>query len=171
MREPADAGLLEELYAELRAIAARHMARERANHTLQPTALIHEAYLRLADANSEAFRDRTHFRCLASRVMRHVLVDHARGRAALKRGGEQVRVTFEEALFGQSPAGGDLLALDQALDQLAAEDARCGRVAEMRLFADATLAEIAEELDVAETTVRNEWRYARSWLRRALATG
>lgn len=170
--DPVDDALVQVVYDELRSIARRLMARERAHHTLQPTALVHEAFVRLAGRDAR-FEDRGRFCALAAQVMRHVLVDHARATRAAKRGGGAARVTFEDALLPATPesSGVAVLELHDALQALAAEDPRCARVAELRLFGDASIDEIADELGVASSTVGNEWRYARAWLRRTLSEG
>ncbi|MCB9683002.1 MAG: sigma-70 family RNA polymerase sigma factor [Alphaproteobacteria bacterium] len=164
-----DAGrqLLPLVYDELHRIAARHMRRERPDHTLQPTALIHEAWLRLAPGD-DGFTDRAHFLGIAARVMRQVLVDHARAVHATKRGGDLQRVTMDEALLGTGAPPAELLDLDRALDGLAAQDARAARVAELRLFGGLTVGEIATTLEVSQRTVDDDWAVARMWLRRAL---
>ena len=157
------------LYDELRAIAALHMGNERDDHTLQPTALVHEAYLRLRARNERGFADRTHFMAFASITMRRVLVDHARARAALKRGSAPTRVTVGEASALTEDRTEDVLSVDQALTRLAAVDALAARIVEMRFFAGMTEAEVAEALQVSERWVRKQWAFARAWLRRAMA--
>lgn len=158
------------VYRELRRLAARCMAAERADHTLEPTALVHEAYLRLAGGSRPPpWRDRRHFFAVSSRVMRRVLVDHARARRTAKRGGEAVRVPLADARL---PAGGDgyrerladLLALDQALTRLAAIDPRKSRIVELRYFGGLTVEETAEVLSLSAPTVALESRMARAWL-------
>lgn len=156
------------VYDELRRLAGRAMARERADHTLQPTALAHEAWLRLA-GDAPSVHDRGHFLAIAARVMRRVLVEHARGHGAEKRGGGVAHVTLDEAVAGELPATTDLLALDQALERLQAADPRAAEVAEARLFGGLTVPETAEVLGVSARTVDAEWAYARMWLARALA--
>ena len=161
--------LFERLYDELRRLAEGLMNRERSDHTLTPTALVHEAFLRLVDQSRIEWLDRSHFFGFAARVMRQVLVDHARRRKSLKRGGgaERVSLTFAEAITpAEEP---DLLALDQALDALAAEDERAAKLAEMRLFAGLTLAEAARVLGVSERTAQADWTFARRWLARHLS--
>ena len=162
--------LAPELYAELRRVAERAMARERHGHTLQPTALVHEAFLRLLGQRTP-WRNRAHFLGVAGQAMRRILVDHARRRAAAKRPAPAERVT----LSGLAAAGGgedvDLLDLDAALDRLARLDPRAARVVELRGFAGCTAEEAAESLGVSEATVARDWRMARSWLRRELARG
>ena len=166
-----DDGALERLlpvvYADLRAVAEREMRREAAGHTLQPTALVHEAYLRLAGAAGNA-ADRTHFLAIAARAMRQVLVDHARRRDAAKRGGGAPPVTLTDAV-GAGPLDLDeLLALDRALDTL---DPRQRQVVECRFFAGMEESEIATALGLSERTVRRDWAKARAWLYRELYPG
>jgi RNA polymerase sigma factor (TIGR02999 family) len=156
------------VYDELRRIARRHLGRERAGHTLEPTALVNEVYLRLVDARQVAWRDRLHFFALASRIMRRVLVDAARARQAGKRGGGVAVVPLEEGDARAAERGADLLALDDALEALAAVDARKGRVVELRVFAGLSLDETAEALGVSPDTVARDWKFATSWLRREL---
>ena len=160
--------MLATLYEELRALAGDYMRRERPDHTLQPTALVHEAYLRLAQLDRMEFRDRQHFVIAASGCIRRVLVDHARGRGAAKRGGGVQRVTLSGV---DSGAGNqvDLLDLDEALDVLAGLDARKARVVELRYFGGMTIAEAADALGVGTTTVEDDWAFARSWLRQRLS--
>jgi RNA polymerase sigma factor (TIGR02999 family) len=163
--------LLELVYAELHGIARGLMARERADHTLQPTALVHEAWLRLVDASQLAFKDRSHFLGIAARSMRQVLVDHARGRGAAKRGGDRRRVTLVDDLVAGESRALELLALDDAMNRLAELDARAARVAEGRIFGGMTVAELAEDLEVSTRTVEGDWTMARLWLSRALQAG
>ncbi|HPF69167.1 MAG TPA: ECF-type sigma factor [Candidatus Krumholzibacteria bacterium] len=160
--------LLELLYDELRRAAGRLMARERVEHTLQPTALVHEAWLRLVDQAAVGYVDRAHFLGIAARCMRQVLVDHARGRAAAKRGGGWGQVTLDEGLLAGGSQDLELLALDEALGRLAALDERAAQVAERRIFAGMTIEEIAEDLLVSRRTVDGDWATARLWLTREL---
>lgn len=166
----ADAELLPLVYTELRALAARHLAGERAGHTLSPTALVHEAWMRLADDDSLAPADRRQFFAIAARRMRQVLVDHARRRDAGKRGGggprEQVTLS---GLVDERGAGIDALALDQALAQLEAHDARKVRVVELRYFAGLEMNDIAELLGISRATAHRDWEVARAFLYQALA--
>lgn len=160
--------LLPLVYDQLRALAASYMRGERSGHTLQATALVHEAYVRLIDLDRIDWRGKTHFFAMAARSMRRVLVDHARAGAAQKRGGGAQRVTFLEdrALAAEKPI--ELIALDQALDRLAKRSERQARVVELRLFAGLGVRETAHALDVSERTVKSDWRVARSWLLREL---
>lgn len=159
------------LYDELRAIAANHLRRERDDHTLQPTALVHEAYLRLQARGQRGFTDRTHYLAYASIAMRRVLVDHARARAALKRGGGITKVTVGDANALTEDRTEDVLSVDQALTKLAAVDERAARIVEMRFFAGMTELEVAEALGVSDRWVRKQWAFARAWLRRAMEAG
>lgn len=169
----AEERLLPLVYDDLRRLAARLMGRERADHTLQPTALVHEAYLRLAEGRQPRWRDRLHFFSVAARTMRRTLVDHARARCAAKRGAGAVRVRLDALRRGHGPVEGpapapaaveDLLALDQALERLAAADPRKARITELRYFAGLTVDETAELLEVSPSTVAVESRLARAWL-------
>jgi len=159
--------LLDALYATLRDIARRHMRHERANHTLQPTALVHEAVLRLLGRETLAFEGREHFLRAASRAMRRVLVDHARARRAAKRDGG-VRVTLHDDAGASASPDVDLLALDEALDRLAAVEPRWAQVVELRFLLGLEVDEAADVLGVSSATVKRDWRFARAWLEREL---
>jgi RNA polymerase sigma-70 factor, ECF subfamily len=166
-----DAGALDQVfsvtYAELRSIAGRHFRRERSDHTLQPTALLHEAVLRLFGGRAPVFADRSHFLRAASRAMRHALVDHARARAAAKRGGGAEVTQIQDVQDpGASPL--DVLELDEALRLLAQADPRCAQVVEMKFFVGLEVEEIAEVLEISTATVKRDWRFARSWLAQEL---
>jgi RNA polymerase sigma factor (TIGR02999 family) len=143
------------------------MRSERPDHTLQPTALVHEAYLKLIDQESD-WNGRTHFLGVAAQQMRRVLVDHARKRKASKRAGGESRVTFEDALAVASEKPHELVAIDQAVEQLAKEYPRQARVVELRFFGGYTEDEIAEILAVSPETVKRDWRFARTWLSREI---
>jgi len=156
------------VYDELAKLAVSYMRRERPDHTLQPTALVHEAYLRLVDQDICDWRDRRHFFGVAARVMRQVLVDHARRKSASKRGGAWRRVTFDEAIDAPGPADQDILDLDAALLKLAELDERMVRVVELRVFSGLTMEEVAGALDVSLRTAHNDWRVAKMWLANAL---
>jgi len=160
--------LLPLVEAELRRLARGYMARERRDHTLQTTALVNEAYLRLVDAQRVSWKDRTHFLGIAARLMRRVLVDHARTRAVQKRGGDGLRVPFDEDISLSPAPDVRLLELDRALDALAAVDDRKARVVEMRFFGGMTVEEAAEALRVSGDTVKRDWRLAKLWLLREL---
>src|SRR5215831_11866951 len=140
------------------------MARERRDHTLQTTALVHEAFIRLVDAQNVNWQDRAHFLGIAARLMRRVLVDHARERGAVKRGGGVANVPFEDGMVASVPGDLDLLGLDRALEALALVDERKARVIDMRFFAGMTVEETAEALKVSADTVKRDWRLARLWL-------
>ncbi len=157
------------VYDELRRLARCHMRGERPGHTLQPTALANEAYLRLIDAQQIQWHDRAHFFAMASRLMRRVLVDHARAHRADKRGGHDVRVSLDRAL-GLAARGDslDLVALDDALDTLAKLDERKRDVVELRFFGGLSVEETATVLKVSSDTVTRDWNFAKSWLQREL---
>lgn len=155
------------VYDELRRHARRYLRAERANHTLSPTALVHEVYLRLVDLDVIDWRDRAHFFALAARQMRRILVDSARNRKSQKRGGGAVTVTIDDA-FAVAARHPDLVALDDALIALTAQDARKGLVVELRFFGGLTNEEIAAELGVSTDTVTRDWQMAKLWLRREL---
>jgi len=156
------------VHRELRQIAQRCMARERAGHSFQATALVNEAYLRLVDTKDVAWHDRAHFLAVAARGMRRILVDHARARRAQKRGGPATRVTFDEALAVTNEPREDFVALDDALDALAAFDARKSRVVELRFFGGLSVEETASVLHVSPSTVMGDWRLAKAWLQREM---
>jgi RNA polymerase sigma factor (TIGR02999 family) len=156
------------VYNELRQRARNYLRHERPDHTLQPTALLHEAYMRLAGEHLPAWQNRSHFFAIASRAMRQILVDHARRRSAGKRGSGVMEVTLNEALIPSQTENSDLLALDEALSKLAAFDARKCRIVEMRYFGGCTVEETAEALGVSTITVIRETRVAEAWLRRAM---
>ena len=154
------------VYEGLRRQAARYLRRERPGHTLQTTALIHEAYLRLVDAGDVHWQGRAHFFAIAANLMRRILVDHARRRDADKRGGSHVRVQLDEAVAGGTDV--DLLAIDEALDRLAAVDPQQARVVELRFFSGLSVEETAAALGVSPKTVKRDWSVARAWLRREI---
>jgi RNA polymerase sigma factor (TIGR02999 family) len=156
------------VYEELRHQAARYLRRERPGHTLQTTALIHEAYLRLIDAGDVDWQGRAHFFAIAANVMRRILVEHARRRDADKRGGSQVRVQLDEALAVAKETDVDLLAIDKALDKLETIDPQQARVVELRFFSGLSVEETAAALGVSPSTVKRDWRVARAWLRREI---
>jgi RNA polymerase sigma factor (TIGR02999 family) len=154
------------VYGELRRLAKQHMRLECACHTLQTTALIHEAYLRLIDASQAPLENRRRFFAVASRLMRQALVDLARERGSLKRGGGTERVSLDEALVVSSQSDDELLALDEALQALAEFDERKGQVVELRFFGGLSVEETAEAIDISVETVHSDWRLARAWLLR-----
>jgi len=167
-----DAGALDRLIplvdAELRRVARVRMSRERRDHTLQTTALVNEAFLRLVDARSVRWHDRAHFLGIAARLMRRVLVDYARSRGYQKRGGDVTRVTLTEAVAVTPPLSVDLIALDRALERLSAVDDRKARVIELRFFGGLTVEQAAEALGVSTDTIKRDWRLAKLWLLREL---
>ena len=168
-----DEGALGELYPliyeQLRALATAQMRNERDGHTLQPTALVNEAFLKLVDHDRASYNDRGHFMAIAATAMRRVLIDHARARGREKRGGGARKVALDDVLAGADARGLDLLALDEALQKLAAMDPRKARIVELRFFAGLSVTEAAAAMDVSEKTVKREWAVARGWLRRELA--
>jgi RNA polymerase sigma factor (TIGR02999 family) len=167
----ADA-LLPQVYDELRALAHYHLAAERREHTLQPTALVHEVYLKLVDQDRAQWKDRAHFIAVGAQAMRRILVDHARGRKRLKRGGDAQRLGLHDglALAGLDERT-DLLALDDALTELSATYPNQARVVELRFFGGLTVDEAALVLDVTTRTVERHWQFARAWLFRAVQGG
>lgn len=159
------------VYDELRRIARAHLARERADHTLQATALANEAWLKLHQAEALDVRDRQHFLALASRLMRQVLVDHARKRFAGKRGGRATPIAFDEAAHIGLADNPQCLALDEAIEALARRDERQARIVDLRYFGGFTIEEISALLACSESTVKRDWNMARAWLRRELDGG
>lgn len=158
------------VYDELRALARAHLRRENAGHTLETTALVHEAYMRLSRREMMKPEDRRHFFAIAAQAMRHVLIDHARGRKRLKRGAGVQPISLEHAgLVFNDDTATDFLALDDALERLAVANARAARVVELRFFAGLTLEETAEVLDVSLKTVQRDWIVAKAWLRKEIA--
>ena len=161
--------LIPVVHKELRRLAHRYMSGEREGHTLQTTALVNEAYLRLVDSSQVHWQNRAHFFAMAAQLMRRVLVDFARTRNSQKRGGEVLRIEFDEAWMGSTDRGGDLVvALDDALQELAKFDARKSQVVEMRFFGGLSATETAEVLKVSEDTVLRDWKLAKTWLLREL---
>jgi RNA polymerase sigma-70 factor (ECF subfamily) len=166
--------LLPLVYEELRRLAARYMKRERDGHTLQATALVNEAYLRLIEVRHVQWQNRAHFFAMAARLMRRILVDAARSRGYQKRGGGAPMLSLDEALIipaGPAGAGPDLLALDEALTQLAKLDVRKSQVVEMRFFGGLSIDETAEALQVSRDTIKRDWKMAKLWLLRAVRGG
>lgn len=180
------------VYQELRSLAQRHLRRERPNHTLQRTALVHEAFVKLVNQQSVDWQSRAHFFALASNLMRRILVDHARARLASKRGGGAAAVSLDEIMapLDAEDASGtarassipepqhidgetdsDVAAIDEALTKLASMDARQARVVEMRYFGGLTIEETAQALEISDATVKREWTLARAWLKRELSRG
>ncbi len=164
--------LLPLVYDELRALAGSYFARRQAGHTLQPTALVHEAYVKLAGSEGQ-WQNRAHFMAVAAKAMRQILMNHARDKAAVKRGGGAAKITIVEAVTpvtGESDAGRqlDLIALDEALTKLAAVSERQARITELRFFGGLTIADTAHVVGVSTTTVEDDWHMARAWLGREL---
>lgn len=158
------------VYDELRKVAARHMRRQRPDHSLQTTALVNEAYMRLIDSSQVRWQNRAHFFAVSAQLMRRILVDFARSRANLKRGGEVQQVTLDEALVIVPERGTDLLALDQALTKLAELNLRQAQVVELRYFGGLNEEETAEALKVSLRTIQRDWKLARLWLYRELSS-
>jgi RNA polymerase sigma factor (TIGR02999 family) len=157
------------VYAELRQVARRCLRGERTGHTLQTDALIHEAYLRLIDQRHVQWENRAHFFAIAARLMRRILVDHARGRDRAKRGGGAVRKPLEEAmLLAAEQVNVDVVALDTALSKLMTIDSRQGQIVELRFFGGLTIEETAVALRVSPATVKSDWNLAKAWLRREI---
>lgn len=163
-----DKGALDKLmpfvYDELRRLAGNYMRNQPANHTLQTTALVNEAYLRLIDSSQVRWQNRTHFFAISAQLMRRVLVDFARSKKAVKRGGNEPKVTFDEALPVFAEKESDLIALDEALKELATMDERQSQIVEMRYFGGMTEKEIGDALEISSRTVRRDWSVARAWL-------
>jgi RNA polymerase sigma factor (TIGR02999 family) len=156
------------VYDELRRIAARYMRRERPNHTLQPTALVHEAYLKLLEQKDVTWQNRAHFFGVAADCMRRILIDHARKIHAQKRAGQLNRVSFDEGLVVSDDAPADLLALDQALDRLRELDVRQYSIVALRFFAGLEIEEIAQMMDISSRTAKRDWVMAKAWLKKEL---
>jgi RNA polymerase sigma factor (TIGR02999 family) len=156
------------VYDELRRQAARYLRRERVGHTLQTTALINEAYLRLIDQKNVHWQNRAHFFGIAAQLMRRILVDHARTKKRAKRGGSDVRVSFSEATIKAKDQGLDIVALDEALERLAKIDEQQSRIVELRFFSGLTVEETAEVLSISPATVKRDWSMAKAWLHREL---
>ena len=157
------------VYAELRLIAERQFRRERAGHTLQPTAVVHEAYFRLVDQTRVTWKNRGHFFAIAAQAMRRILIDHARAREADKRGGREGRVALDVGIASPEPADDiDLLALDEALVRLKALDEPQARIVELRFFGGLSIDETAEAMETSASSIKREFRSARAWLFREL---
>lgn len=167
----AESRLLSLVYDELRRLARRYMRGERPDHTLQPTALVHEAYLRLAGQRGVDWQDRAHFFGVAAQLMRRILVDHARARNAEKRGGHEPRIALDDALAFTEEKCAELLALDEALSRLAQRDPRQARVVELRFFGGLSEDEAAEVLGISTRTLKRDWSVARAWLFKEINKG
>ncbi len=159
------------VYDELRRLARRYLQRERPDHTLQATGLVHEAYLRLVDQNNMPWQNRAQFYSVAAQMMRRILVDHARAHQAVKRGGVREKLEFDEALAPADERSVDLIALDDALQDLVTFDVRKSRIVELRFFGGLSIEEIGAVLALSPRTIRREWRLAKAWLRRELVKG
>ncbi|MEO7166678.1 MAG: sigma-70 family RNA polymerase sigma factor [Spartobacteria bacterium] len=159
------------VYDELRRLARHYLQKERSDHTLQATGLVHEAYLRMVDQTSTTWQNRAQFFGVAAQIMRRVLVDHARAHQAVKRGGVREKLEFDESLAPADERTVDLVALDDALQDLVIFDPRKSRIVEMRFFGGLTMEEIGEVLSISPRTIRREWRVAKAWLRREIMKG
>ncbi|MGD0462603.1 MAG: sigma-70 family RNA polymerase sigma factor [Tepidisphaeraceae bacterium] len=168
-RTAVAAKLMPLVYDEFKALAARQLRRERANHTLQPTALVHEAYLRLIDQTRVDWQGRTHFFAVGAQAIRRILVDHARQRKRQKRGGGAGRVELDESVALAPQRSEEILALDEAMEKLAKLDSRQAEIVEMRFFAGMNVEEVAQALGVSKRTVEGDWTMARAWLMRELS--
>ncbi len=157
------------VYPELRRLAKRHMGRENSAHTLQTSALINEAYLKLVDQQNVKWQNRAHFFAVAAQVMRHILVDHARTRNYAKRGGGAPKLPLDEAAALTEQRAGQLIALDDALRDLAALDERKSQIIELRFFGGLSLEETAEVMKISQSTVQREWRAAKAWLHHTMS--
>jgi len=166
-REAAD-DLIQIVYKEMRKLAASYLKNQRSDHTLQPTALVHEAYMKLVDISDVSWQDRAHFFAVAAQTMRHILVDHARALAADKRGGAMQRVDLEESISFPGAKGVDVVELDEALRQLAVQDEKQSRIVELRFFGGMTVEETAHVMSISPATVKREWATARAWLFRRI---
>jgi RNA polymerase sigma factor (TIGR02999 family) len=170
-RDRAVLDLVTAVYDDLRRLAARHLQGERRDHTLQPTALVHEAYVKLIGQRENKWQDRQHFFAVMSTLIRRILVDHARSRDAAKRGGDRARHTLDDADAPALRTDCDLVELDEVLERLASIDPNQARIVEMRFFGGLAMAQIAEALGIGRRTVDREWACARAWIHRQLTTG
>jgi RNA polymerase sigma-70 factor (ECF subfamily) len=168
-KEALDA-LVPLVYDELRRQASRYLRHERVGHTLQTTALIHEAYLRLVDQKNVHWQNRAHFFGIAAQLMRRILVDHARTRKRAKRGGSDVRISLSEATLKTRAQDLDIVALDEALERLAAIDEQQSKIVELRFFSGLTVEETAEVLSISPATVKRDWSMAKAWLHREISS-
>jgi RNA polymerase sigma factor (TIGR02999 family) len=162
--------LLPLVYQELRRLAGHYLRRERPDHTLQPTALVHETYLRLIDQNV-SWQNRAHFFGVAAQMMRRILVDHARSRLAAKRGSGGVKISLDDALNLSDERAGDFIALDEALERLAEFDEQKSKIVELRFFGGLSIEETAEVLGIGTATVTRQWRMAKAWLYQQVSQG
>ena len=159
------------VYAELRLMAHRYMKKQPSGHTFQTTELIHEAYLKLADGENQNWQNRSHFFGVAAKAMRHILVDYAKSKNRIRRGGWQDRITFAEDAFGTQNISKEIVALDDALNQLSILDGRKVRVVEMKFFGGLNVSEISEVLNISPETVKRDWNFSKTWLLRELLNG
>ena len=166
--EEAFKTLMPLVYDELHRLAGRSLSHERQGHTLQPTALVHEAYLKLVDQTNTSWQNRAQFFAAAAQVMRHILVDYARSRKAFKRGGDYCRLSLDESVISFEEKDPDLLTLNEALNSLAAIDPQQSRVVELRVFGGFTVEETAEALGISPRTVKREWSMAKAWLHKQM---
>ncbi|HEX6732288.1 MAG TPA: sigma-70 family RNA polymerase sigma factor [Pyrinomonadaceae bacterium] len=157
------------VYDELRKQAARYLRRERAGHTLQTTALIHEAYIRLVDQKNVRWQNRAHFFGISAQLMRRILVDHARAKGRAKRGGSDIRVSLDDANLTAKAANLDIIAVDEALERLAQIDEQQSKIVELRFFSGLTVEETAEVLKISPATVKRDWSMAKAWLHREIS--
>jgi RNA polymerase sigma-70 factor, ECF subfamily len=160
--------LFNSIFSELKKIAAKQMSRENSNHTLQPTALVNEAYFKLIDQSLVDWKNRSHFFAVASKIMRRILVDHARAKYADKRGGRMPKEELQEELIGSVDIQFELTSLDEALKELEELEPRHSRVVELKFFGGLDIEEIAEVLDTSKATVKRDWQFARAWLYKKL---
>ncbi len=160
--------LIDETYEHMRRLAASYLQLESSTVTLSPTVLVHEAYVKLSKQVSDKYQSRGHFLAIAATMMRRILVDHARARHRIKRGGERVRVLFDEDATIAPSRDSDVLALDEALEELQQLDARQANIVEMRFFGGMTVPEVADVLGLSTRTIENEWKMCRAWLRKRL---
>ena len=167
-REAVD-DLMPLVYDELHKVASQYLRKQRSDHTLQPTALVNEAYLKLIDISTVSWQDRAHFFAVASRTMRHVLVDHARGRNRDKRGGGAQKLSLDDAVAFANSREVDLLSLDEAMSDLATIDDQQSRIVELRFFGGLTVEETALVLHISTATVKREWRIAKAWLHKRIS--
>lgn len=161
--------LLPVVYDELKKLAAHYMKKESPGHSLQPTALVHEAFLKLVDQTQVSYQGQTHFFALGAQAMRRILVDHARSRSRLRRGGDRSRVTFDEETVFSRTRDEDILVIDDLLTRLAELDSRQASIVELRFFGGLKVEEVAEALDLSKRTIESEWAMARAWLRNQLS--
>jgi len=158
------------VYDDLRTLASNYLRHERPGHTLQPTALVNEAFLKLADQHRVSWRGKTHFFAVGAQIMRRILVDHARSKHRKKRGGDRQRIALQDDLRLSTQGDEDLVAVDEAIEKLASRDARQAKIVELRFFGGMTVDEVAEVLGVSKRSVEAEWTMIRAWLRRELST-